>query len=179
MLKIRTQALNHLLIQCSHKSSGKKRFGGYQTDCRSDISRWVCFLPCFCSETHLTHWLWGNSVIPESSHQDSVGILARTVRDAVYALDGIYGLDRRDNYTFGQRGKTPFGGYTQFLRNKTALQGATFGLPWKSFWSYAQEPMLTSLLELIELIKAAGAKIINETEIPNYETIVSPNGWNW
>ncbi len=39
--------------------------------------------------------------------------------------------------------------------------------------------MLTSLLELIDLIKEAGATIINETEIPNYETIVSPNGWNW
>lgn len=121
----------------------------------------------------------GNSVIPESSHQDSVGILARTVRDAVYALDGIYGLDQRDNYTLGQRGKTPLGGYTQFLRNKTALQGATFGLPWKSFWIHAQEPMLNSLLELIELIKEAGATVINETEIPNYETVVSQNGWNW
>lgn len=39
--------------------------------------------------------------------------------------------------------------------------------------------MLTSLLELIDLIEEAGATIINETEIPNYETIVSPNGWNW
>lgn len=39
--------------------------------------------------------------------------------------------------------------------------------------------MLTSLLELIDLIKEAGATIINETEIPNYETTVSPNGWNW
>lgn len=120
-----------------------------------------------------------NSVIPESSHQDSVGILARTVRDAVYALDGIYGVDLRDNYTLAQEGKTPSRGYAQFLGNKFALQGATFGLPWKSFWVHAQEPMLTSLLELIELIEEAGATIINETEIPNYENIISPDGWNW
>lgn len=119
------------------------------------------------------------SVIPESSHQDSVGALARTVRDAVYALDGMYGLDPRDNYTLAQEGKTPVGGYTQFLNNKTALQGATFGLPWKSFWVHAEEPMLSSLIDLLELIKGAGATIINETELPNYETIVSPNGWNW
>lgn len=118
-------------------------------------------------------------VIPESSHQDSVGALARTVRDAVYALDGIYGIDPRDNYTSAQKGKTPSGGYTQFLANKTALQGATFGLPWKSFWVHAQEPMLSSLIELLELIKGAGATIINGTELPNYDTIVSPNGWNW
>ena len=119
------------------------------------------------------------SVIPESSHQDSVGALARTVRDAVYALDGMYGVDPRDNYTLAQEGKTPAGGYTQFLANKTALQGAIFGLPWKSFWIHAQEPMLSSLNALLELIEGAGATIINETEIPNYETIVSSNGWNW
>lgn len=119
------------------------------------------------------------SVIPESSHQDTVGVLARTVRDAVYSLDGMYGLDPRDDYTSAQKGKTPSGGYTQFLANRTALQGATFGLPWKSFWVHAEEPMLSSLIELLELIKEAGATIINGTELPNYETIVSPNGWNW
>lgn len=119
------------------------------------------------------------SVIPESSHQDSVGTLARTVRDAVYALDGIYGIDPRDNYTSAQEEKTPRGGYTQFLSTKTSLQGAIFGLPWKSFWVHAEEPMLSSLIELLDLIKGAGATIINGTELPNYETIVSPNGWNW
>lgn len=119
------------------------------------------------------------SVIPESSHQDSVGVLARTVRDAVYVLDGMYGVDPRDNYTSAQEGKTPSGGYTHFLANRTSLQGATFGLPWKSFWVHAEEPMLSSLMELLELIKGAGATIINGTELPNYETIVSPNGWNW
>lgn len=39
--------------------------------------------------------------------------------------------------------------------------------------------MLSSLIELLELIKGAGATIINGTELPNYDTIVSPNGWNW
>ena len=35
------------------------------------------------------------------------------------------------------------------------------------------------LLELLDLIKSAGATIINGTEIPDYKTIVSPDGWNW
>ncbi|KAM5543868.1 hypothetical protein V8D89_002485 [Ganoderma adspersum] len=99
-------------------------------------------------------------VIPESEHQDSVGILARTVKDATLVLDAIYGIDERDNYTLAQKGKTPAGGYAQFLADKTALQGATFGLPWKSFWS-------------------AGATILNNTEITDYQTLVSPDGWNW
>jgi amidase len=34
-------------------------------------------------------------------------------------------------------------------------------------------------VELINLIQSAGATIINGTELPNYQTIVSPNGWNW
>jgi len=73
-------------------------------------------------------------VIPESHHQDTLGTLARTVRDAVYALDAIYGIDPRDNNTLAQAGKTPVDGYAQSLTKKSALRNATFGLPWQSFW---------------------------------------------
>ncbi|KAM0433401.1 hypothetical protein ACHAPT_004279 [Fusarium lateritium] len=118
-------------------------------------------------------------VIPESEHQDSVGTFARTVKDATLVLDGIYGVDKRDNYTLAQKGKTPKGGYTQFLTDKKALKGAVFGLPWESFWVHADEDMQKQLLELVDLIKSAGATIINGTEITNYETLVSPDGWNW
>jgi amidase len=79
------------------------------------------------------------SVIPESEHQDSVGTFGRTVRDAVYALDAIYGIDPRDKYTFAQEGRTPAEGYAQFLANKDSLKGATFGIPWNSFWIYADD----------------------------------------
>ncbi len=88
-------------------------------------------------------------------------------------------MDSRDNYTLAQAGKTPDGGYSQFLTNSDALQNATFGLPWQSFWALASEEQQTSLLGLIDLIKSAGATVINETEIPDYKTIVSPDGWNW
>lgn len=118
-------------------------------------------------------------VIPESIHQDTVGTFARTVRDATYALDAIYGADSRDNYTAAQIGKTPAGGYTQFLTDKSALQNATFGIPWQSFWQYADVEQQTILLELIDLVKSAGATIINNTELPDYSTIVSPDGWDW
>ncbi|RMZ68629.1 amidase [Pyrenophora seminiperda CCB06] len=118
-------------------------------------------------------------VIPESIHQDTVGTFGRTLRDAAYAFDAIYGIDARDNYTLAQQGRTPTGGYMQFLTNKTVLQNATFGLPWNSFWVYADEEQQSQLLTLIELIKVAGGTVINNTELPNHETIVSPNGWNW
>lgn len=120
-----------------------------------------------------------NGVIPESTHQDTVGTFARNVRDATYALDAIYGVDSRDNYTSAQVGKTPAGGYTQFLADKSALKNATFGIPWNSFWVYADDEQQQILLSLIDLIKSAGATVINNTELPDHQAIVSPDGWNW
>jgi amidase len=118
-------------------------------------------------------------VIPESVHQDTVGTFGRTVRDAAYALDAIYGIDSRDNYTAAQDGMTPTGGYMQFLANKSALTNATFGLPWNSFWVYADHEQLSQLLSMISLIESAGGVVENNTELPNHKTIVSPEGWNW
>ncbi|KAH0601908.1 hypothetical protein MHUMG1_00787 [Metarhizium humberi] len=118
-------------------------------------------------------------VIPETEHQDSVGTFGRTVRDAVYALDAIYGVDCHDNYTIAQRGKTPKQGYAQFLTTKETLKNATFGIPWNSFWVHASAEHQRTLVSLVKLIEDAGATIVNNTEITNYETIVSPDGWNW
>jgi amidase len=118
-------------------------------------------------------------VIPESTHQDTVGAFGKTVRDATYALDAIYGVDSRDNYTLAQQGKTPQGGYAQFLSNQSALHGAVFGLPWASFWALGDPAQIAQLTELLDLIRSAGATIINGTELPDYKTIVSPDGWNW
>ncbi|KAJ5527500.1 hypothetical protein N7513_011659 [Penicillium frequentans] len=120
-----------------------------------------------------------DGVIPESLHQDTIGTFGKTVRDAVYALDAIYGVDTRDNYTLAQVGKVPPKGYTQYLAKKDALKGAVFGLPWKSFWALGDAVQIAQLEELLDLIKAAGATIINGTELPHYKTIVSPSGWNW
>ncbi|TDZ34411.1 putative amidase [Colletotrichum spinosum] len=118
-------------------------------------------------------------VIPESEHQDTVGTFGRTVRDAVYALDAIYGVDPRDNYTLAQESKTPQGGYAQFLSTKDSLEDAVFGLPWNSFWVHADDEQKAVLADLLAFLRSAGAAIVNNTEIAGYETIVSPNGWDW
>ncbi|KAF7189109.1 putative amidase [Pseudocercospora fuligena] len=118
-------------------------------------------------------------VVPESLHQDSVGVFAKTVKEAAAVLDVIYGADSRDNYTLAQTGNTPEGGYAQFLVGKDSLRGATFGVPWDSFWVYADPEQQAVLLAMIDLIKAAGATIVNHTELLNYDKIVSPDGWNW
>jgi amidase len=43
-------------------------------------------------------------VIPESEHQDTVGVFGRTVEDAAAVLGVIAGIDPRDNYTLAQEG---------------------------------------------------------------------------
>ena len=119
-------------------------------------------------------------VIPESEHQDTVGAFGRTVRDAAYVLDAIYGPDPRDNYTAAQVGNTPEGGYAQFLTGCFALKDAVFGVPWESFWVYTDAAEQQAvLLSIIDLMKSAGATIINGTELPDRDLIVSPDGWNW
>lgn len=120
-----------------------------------------------------------SGVVPECEHQDTVGTFGRTVRDATYALDAIYGTDSRDNYTLDQEGNTPRGGYAQFVVDRNSLKGAVFGLPWKSFWVYADAEQQEILVSLLELIESAGATIVNETEILDYGTLVSTDGWDW
>lgn len=118
-------------------------------------------------------------VIPESTHQDTVGVFGKTVRDAVYVLDAIYGVDARDNYTSVQKGKTPKDGYVGSLAGKEALKGARFGIPWLSFWQWADDEQLENLLAMVQMLEDAGAVIVNGTELPSWQTIVSPTGWNW
>ncbi|KAI7231812.1 amidase family protein [Hortaea werneckii] len=118
-------------------------------------------------------------VVPESLNQDTVGCFARTVRDATYVLDAIYGQDSRDNVTASQIGRTPAGGYTQYLTDRHALKHAVFGVPWETFWVYVDEEQQAVLLSMIETLKDAGATIVNNTELPSRDLLVSPDGWDW
>lgn len=120
-----------------------------------------------------------DGVVPESLNQDTVGCFARTVRDATLVLDAIYGPDPRDNATSAQIGKVPLNGYTEFLANRTALDGAVFGIPWETFWVYADSEQQNVLLSMIDTIRTAGATIINGTELPSRDLLVSPDGWDW
>ncbi|KIW19675.1 hypothetical protein PV08_00249 [Exophiala spinifera] len=118
-------------------------------------------------------------VIPESVHQDTVGSFGRTFKDAIYALEGIVGVDPRDNYTSAQQGPKD-GNYTQFLATKDALKGAKFGLPWLSLWNQTgNKADVPQLLKVVDQLKAAGATIINGTEFPHYKDVISPRGWDW
>ncbi|RDA86920.1 hypothetical protein CP532_1860 [Ophiocordyceps camponoti-leonardi (nom. inval.)] len=130
-------------------------------------------------------------VIPESLNQDSVGTFGRNVKDAILALDAIYGYDREDPATKAICNQTtipPQGrgkGFQQFLTNRYALSNRTlagrarFGIPWDSFWVHADPETQRVLLKVVSTLSKAGARIINNTEITNYQEIVSPHGWDW
>ncbi|KAF2872364.1 amidase family protein [Massariosphaeria phaeospora] len=120
-----------------------------------------------------------NGVIPESRHQDTVGVFGRTVKDAARVLDGIYGVDPRDNFTVEQQGRTPEGGYAQSATGKDALKNARIGLPWKSLWALHSPEQNQELVSLLSLLTKSGAIIINETELIDYERLVNPVGWDW
>ncbi|CZR60641.1 related to glu/asp-tRNA amidotransferase subunit A [Phialocephala subalpina] len=118
-----------------------------------------------------------DGTIPSSHNLDTIGCFARTVRDATYCLDAIYGPDPDDNYTLNQ--VTPLHGYTPFLATSSVLKDAKFGIPWLSFWQYASPSQKSHLSSFLSLIESAGATIINNTELPSRNQIIPPYGWDW
>lgn len=118
-------------------------------------------------------------VVPESEHQDSTGPMARTVRDAVYAFQYMWGVDERDVYTLNQTGHVPQDGdYVEFLSDKDSLKGARFGIPWQKLWTLAEKNEISRLAEVIKMIESAGATIYNNTNFKNLD-VVSSSGWDW
>ncbi|KAI1322443.1 amidase signature enzyme [Xylariaceae sp. FL0255] len=120
-----------------------------------------------------------SGVVPETRPQDTVGVLGRSVRDTALVLDAISGVDQRDEFTKAQEGNTPSRKYAQAVSTRKTLRGARFGIPWDSLWAHNSPEQNNQLLEILELLHARGAEIVNGTELENYEVLVNPSGWDW
>jgi amidase len=107
-------------------------------------------------------------VIPISEHQDTIGPMTRTVKDAAIILSAIAGVDPKDNYTFAipHSGKIP--NYVTACR-PGALQGARIGIPYNILTTEAG-PELSAFNSAVNLMKSSGAIIIDA----NF-TVPSPN----
>ncbi|KZV62379.1 amidase signature enzyme [Peniophora sp. CONT] len=121
-------------------------------------------------------------VIPGSHNRDSLGSFARNVHDAALLLDAMYGVDKNDDKSYGQVGRTPAGGYAQFATNKSALAGAVFGVPWHIWWSTVAGVRAPGnsekLLAKVKQLENAGATIVNITEpLPHSDEIQNAYGW--
>ncbi|KAK0105226.1 hypothetical protein ONS96_004626 [Cadophora gregata f. sp. sojae] len=109
-------------------------------------------------------------VIPISSHQDTVGPMARSVSDAAYILSIIAGKDASDNYTLAQPWDTP-PDYTKSL-NFSSLRGARIGVPRKVIASYQDNsslPMISAFNAAVKVIEKAGATIVENADYPAWE----------
>ncbi|KAK4900662.1 hypothetical protein LTR27_002378 [Elasticomyces elasticus] len=103
-------------------------------------------------------------VIPISEHQDTIGPMARSVKDAAYILQAIAGPDANDNYTLANpavNGSAP--DYVAAC-NYNAFAGKRIGVARNviDIWGrYTDAPVLEAFNEAIEQIAAAGAEIVD------------------
>jgi len=110
--------------------------------------------------------LWSRSgIIPISHSQDTAGPMTRTLRDAAILLGCITGVDPRDPATAASDGNSHTD-YTPFL-DPAGLQGARLGIA-RNFPGF-DDRVLALFGEAIEAMKAAGAVVIDPTDIPNME----------
>ncbi|KAL8649221.1 MAG: hypothetical protein Q9226_005666 [Calogaya cf. arnoldii] len=106
-------------------------------------------------------------VIPISERQDTVGPMARTVRDAAYLLQAIAGKDSDDNYTLAQ----PFESPPDYVGacNYSSLRGKRIGIPRNVITpGEGDGPVLAAFEKAIQIIQRAGAKIVDNVNITEF-----------
>jgi amidase len=112
-------------------------------------------------------------VIPISEHQDTVGPMARTVKDAAILLQAIAGPDPADNYTSA----IPFNGtLPNYLAacKLDALQGKRIGVP-RNYIGPQTAPVRAAFEAALDVLRAAGAIIVDNTNYTAYEEWVQSN----
>lgn len=107
-------------------------------------------------------------VIPITEHQDTVGPLARTVKDAAHILQVIAGKDPNDNYTSGIQDMPDYVAACKL----ESLSGARIGVPWDIIALELKRnitlPQLAALAEelqalqgALQLMRSAGTTIVD------------------
>lgn len=95
--------------------------------------------------------------------QDSVGPIARTVRDAAIMLGALVGVDKRDPATAASRGHFQLD-YTRFL-DDDGLRGARIGVPREVYFGYSSHAdEITE--QAIDVLRKAGATVVDPADIP-------------
>jgi len=98
--------------------------------------------------------------------------VARSVSDAAYILSVIAGKDERDNFTLAQPFDTP----PDYIRslNFSSLRGARIGVPRNGLTpDNTSQPILDAFESSIQLIKNAGAIIVDNANFSAWEEFVA------
>jgi amidase len=106
-------------------------------------------------------------VIPISSHQDTVGPMARTVKDAAYLLSAIAGYSPYDNYTSA----IPFDTIPDYVAacRFDGLKGKRIGIPRNVISGRASpNPVIDTFDSIIPILRSAGAIIIDNANWTGY-----------
>ncbi|KAL1870543.1 hypothetical protein VTK73DRAFT_2582 [Phialemonium thermophilum] len=109
-------------------------------------------------------------VVPISEHQDTVGPMARTVRDAAYLLAAIAGEDARDNYTSA----IPFAAVPDYVAacDGAALQGTRIGVPRNLIRLDGRpelQPIVDAFDDALAVLRDAGAAVVDHLILPGYD----------
>jgi amidase len=111
-------------------------------------------------------------VMPNSSTQDEVGPIARTVTDAAKLLDVMAGYDPKDPITAFGIGKPP-ASYAKGL-NANSLKGARIGVMTNLYGKDERHAEVNKVMEqVMKTMEARGATVIRFT-LPEYDAI-APN----
>ena len=103
-------------------------------------------------------------IIPISHTQDTAGPMARTVKDAVYLLSAISGVDERDPVTGTNQELNDFNNH---LFDKNGLQGAMLGIPRDPvFYEGLSDEKRQLFEETVEKLKNMGASV-KDVNIPS------------
>ncbi|KAF1999217.1 amidase signature enzyme [Amniculicola lignicola CBS 123094] len=113
-------------------------------------------------------------VIPISEHQDTVGPMARTVKDAAYLLQAIAGEDSNDNYTSTipfKHGKLP--DYVKACK-LNALLGKRIGVPRNNIGSVESNgaPVIDAFEAALDILRKAGAVIVDNTNYTAWDQYI-------
>lgn len=112
-------------------------------------------------------------VIPISEHQDTVGPMARTVKDAALLLGAIAGKDSHDNYT----SDIPFGDkvpdYVAACKT-TGLKGKRIGIP-RGLANQYPAPVIKAFKDALQRVRSSGAIIVENVDFPGLSRLGGPN----
>jgi amidase len=118
-------------------------------------------------------------VIPISEHQDTVGPMARTVKDAAYILQAIAGPDQYDNYTSAIPWAQNTTHYTvpDYVAacKFDALIGKRIGVPRNAIGTRtaANAPIFDAFESALTILRNAGATIVENTNYTAYASYLN------
>jgi amidase len=112
-------------------------------------------------------------VIPISEHQDTVGPMARTVKDAAYLLQAIAGPDPKDNYTSAiPQNSIPMLPDYVAACDAAALEGARIGVPTNAIELFLQfdntsRPEVDAFFAALDIFKGTSATVVGNANFTN------------